>query len=151
MKIRSIRNIIITIFVILWTIVFHYVSTRAFYLEPLFKRRLPMVKFLFPPAGWIMFFNVDDEYGYVQVYGVKGKGIHPLDPHQILQTRDIGYDNIHRGVLNNVLGEGMQRSFCRFLKKRFPEFDNFLVTVVYYPSLTKTPHLQHQRVEYQCR
>ena len=148
---RRFRNTIITIFVILWTIVFHYVSARVFYLQPFFKRPLPMVKFLFPPAGWIMFFNVNDQSSYVQVYAVKDKEVHPLDPHQILRTRDVGYDNIHRGVLNNVLEEGMQRPFCRFLKMRFPEFDNFVVSVVYYPSLTKTPHLRYQRAVYQCR
>ena len=148
---HRLRNTIITVFVILWTIVFHYESTRAFYLNPLFQKQLPKVKFLFPPAGWIMFFNVDSQFSFAEVYAVQGKKTYPLDPHQILRTRAIGYDNIHRNVLSEVLDERTREPFCRFLQMRFPVFDNFLVTVVYYPSLTQEPYDRVQRIVYQCR
>ncbi|MDO8580528.1 MAG: hypothetical protein Q7S13_03515, partial [Candidatus Omnitrophota bacterium] len=52
---KSVRNIFISLFVIVWLGIFHYESTRAFFLEPLFHRPLYKFKFLFPPAGWIMF------------------------------------------------------------------------------------------------
>ena len=97
------RNILISIFVILWTIIFHYESTRAFYLQPFFEKELPKLKFLFPPAGWIMFFNVDDSYGYAQVYGISEGVAKTIDAHKILRIRAVGYDNIQRNVLSTVL------------------------------------------------
>lgn len=144
------RNIIISIFVIVWVILFNYESTRAFFLQPLFKKPFPKMKFLFPPAGWIMFFNVDSSFRYVQVYGMK-KGIsQAIDAHQILQTRDIGYDNIHRNVLGAVLSQDMVKPFCVFLERKFPYFDSFVVTYVNYPSLDSEPMKQEQNVAYQC-
>src|SRR4051812_49155854 len=106
------RKIIISIFVIIWLIVFNYESTRAFYLEPLLHRPLPKLKFLFPPAGWIMFFNIENSFGYAQVYGVKNGRSQAIDPHDILQTRPIGYDNIHRDALLEVLSADMIHPFC---------------------------------------
>jgi len=147
---KRIRNIAITIFVIFWTILFHYESTRHFYLEPLVGRPLLKMKFLFPPAGWIMFFNVGEDTGYAEVYGVNADGPQQIDQHEILATRTIGFDNIHRNVLSTVLSSDMQGPFCRFLQRKFPEFDNFLVTAVYYPSIVKAPHKRLQRVVYQC-
>jgi hypothetical protein len=145
------RNTIISIFVIVWLVVFNYESIRHFYLEPLFQRSLPKMKFLFPPAGWIMFYNVDDSYGTVQVYGVKEGRTQLIDPHQILQTRAIGYDNIHRNALVGVLNPGMAKSFCTFLYRKFPYFDNFVVTYINYPSLIKEPFKQEQNIVYECK
>ena len=148
---KNLRQVIISIVVIIWTGVFHYESLRNFYLDPLFKRELPKVKFLFPPAGWIMFFHVDEQFGYAEVYGVKDGVPQPIDPHQIILTRFIGFDNIHRNVLSSVLEPQLQRPFCNFLKKKFPYFDDFLVTAVHYPSVTETPHLRLQKAIYQCQ
>ena len=145
------RNAWITAVVILWTALFHYESTRFFYLNPFFKRDLPKLKFLFPPAGWIMFYNVDDSYGLAEVYGVKNEQPQLIDPHKILETKAILYDNIHRNVLSGVLSAHYQRDFCRFLKRKFPDFDGFLVAAVYYPSVIKTPTKKLYRVEYLCR
>ena len=147
---KKFRNVVISIFVIVWTVVFHYESTRFFYLNPFFQKNLPQLKFLFPPAGWIMFFNVDDAFGYAEIYGVKDGQPQPIDAHQIFRTRAIGYDNIHRNVLLEVLSENEREPFCRYLKRRFPYFDNFLVTAVHYPSVVKTPMLRQQQVAYQC-
>ena len=145
------RNIVITIFVILWLIAFNYESTRYFYLQPLFHRQLPKIKFLFPPAGWIMFFNVNDSYGYAEVYGVKNGQTQLIDPHQILQTRPIGYDNINRNALSSVLSPGTQQTFCAFLHRKIPFFDNFLVTYVNYPSLVKNSLERQQAIAYECK
>ena len=145
------RNAIISIFVVLWILLFHYESTRHFYFEPLFKRDLPKMKFLFPPAGWIMFFNVSDRYGLAEVYGVKEGRPHLIDPHQILLTRAIGYDNIHRNALVGVLSRESSRAFCAFLKRKFPYFDTFLVTYAEYPSLVKQPFEKLQSVAYECK
>ena len=148
---QRLRNSIITIFVICWTILFHYESTRYFYLNPFFKRDLPKMKFLFPPAGWIMFFNVDESYGFAEVYGVKDGQAQLIDPHEILRTRAIGYDNIYRNVLSTVLSPHFQGPFCRFLERKFPDFDGFVVTAVEYPSVIKERHRRLQQVVYQCK
>lgn len=145
------RNLVISGVVIIWLAAFHYESTRHFYLEPLFKRELPKIKFLFPPAGWIMFFNVDDAFGMAEVYGIKDGQPRLIEPHRILRTRAIGYDNIKRNALVGVLSSGMREPFCAFLKRKFPYFDHFVVTYVEYPSLTTAPFRQEQRIVYECR
>lgn len=146
----KLRNTLISIFVVLWLAIFHYHSICHFYLEPFFKRPLPQMKFLFPPAGWIMFYNVGESSGYTEIFGVNADGIQLIDQHEILETRTIGFDNIHRNVLSNVLSAEMKEPFCRFLGRKFPEFDGFLITGVYYPSVVQAPHKRLQRVVYQC-
>jgi len=108
------------------------------------------VRLLFPPAGWIMFFNVDERFGYAEIYGIKDNIPQPIDPHQILETRAIGYDNIYRNVLSTVLSRYYQRPFCRYLDWKFPYFDSFAVTQVYYPSVTQSPQKRYQQVVYEC-
>ena len=145
------RNIFISIFVVIWILVFNYESTRHFYLEPWLRRDLPKVKFLFPPAGWIMFFNVDDSYGLVEVYGVKDGRTQMIDPHQVLPTRPIGYDNIHRNALSMVMSRNMAQPFCGYLHRKFSYFDSFLVTYVNYPSVSQRPFERLQTVAYECK
>jgi hypothetical protein len=146
-----VRNKVITVFVIIWLVLFNYESIRFFYLNPIFKRDLPKTKFLFPPAGWIMFYNVEEGYGYAEVYGVKNGQTQLIDPHQILRTRAIGYDNVHRNALVSVLSRDVGQKFCGFLFRRFPYFENFLVTYVHYPSVVKEPFQKLQTVAYECR
>lgn len=148
---KTLRHVFISIFVVVWLSVFHYESLRAFYLNPLFGRALPKVKFLFPPAGWIMFYHVDDRFGFTEVYGVKGGIPRRIDPHDIFQTRTIMFDNTHRNVLSTVADERYAASFCRFLERKFPYFDNFFVTTVYYPHLSKERYEHIQQVKYACR
>jgi hypothetical protein len=147
----TIRNTLISIFVIIWLVVFNYESTRHFYLEPWLGRPLPKLKFLFPPAGWIMFYNVGENYGYAQVYGVKNGQPQMIDPHQILQTRAIGYDNIHRNALVSVLSRGVEKPFCDYLHRKFPYFESFMVTYINHPSVTQRPFEQSQTLAYECR
>ena len=149
MKIQ-LRNKLISVFVIIWLAVFYYESTCYYYLQPLFKRGLPRMKFLFPPAGWIMFYNIGDNFGYTQVYGVKEGNPEAIDPHQILQTRAIGYDNINRNALLSMLSPSQADIFCPFLKRKFPYFEKFLVTYVEYPRLTEQPLERTQTVVYEC-
>ena len=144
------RNRFITVFVVIWLALFHYESVRHFYLEPLVKQSLPKMKFLFPPAGWIMFFNVDDRFGYREVYGIKEGKLQSIDPHEIVRTRTIGYDNIYRGVLGTVANPARAKDFCKYLNYRFPYFESFAVNLVYYPSITKEPYRRLQQVEYVC-
>ena len=144
------RNSWITAFVVVWTLVFHYESTRFFYLNPFFKRELPKIKFLFPPAGWIMFFNIDQSYTMAEVYGVKEGKPELIDSHKIFATQAIGYDNIHRNVLSSVLYPQRKEDFCRFLKRKFPNDEGFLVAAVYYPSVIKEPAKKLYKVMYQC-
>ena len=144
------RNTCISIFVILWLFVFHYESLRFFYLNPLFGSDLPKIKFLFPPAGWIMFYAVDNAFGFTEVYGMKGEDVQALDPHDIFRVRTIGFDNIHRGILGSVAGQSSAYSFCNYLKRRYPYFDQFMVVAVYYPSLTEEPFKRFKQIQYQC-
>ncbi len=150
-KRRQLRNAWITIFVIVWTLAFHYESTRFFYLDPLFGTHLPKIKFLFPPAGWIMFYHVEDSFGTAEVYQIKNGRMEFIDPHKIFETKAVLYDNIHRNVLSSVIGWSQKKEFCRFLKRKFPGAEGFIVMVTYYPSVTQTPKKKLYRIEYICR
>ena len=145
------RNVLISIFVVVWLLVFYYESSRVLFLAPWLQRPLPKVKFLFPPAGWIMFYKVEDNFGYVEVHGIKDGRSQWIDPHQILQTRAIGYDNINRNALITVASADSAKSFCAFLQRRFPYFDNFMITYVNYPSLRQQSMARQDRVLYECK
>ena len=147
---RQARNIFISIFVILWTCTFHYESLRAFYLNLLVGHELPKVKFLFPPAGWIMFYNVEDNYGLAEIYKMKNGHPELIDPHKIFETKTVFYDNIRRNLLLGVLSPYNKNRFCHFLEQKFPDAEGFLVTEAYYPSVIKTPKKKLNRVEYAC-
>ena len=144
------RNTAITVFVILWLFLFNYESLRASYLNPFFGRELPKFKFLFPPAGWIMFYQVDEMEGRAEVYGVKGEQLEFIDPHRIFNIHWLGYDNIRRNVLITVLNPYYARSFCQYLKRKFPEYKNFVIARVIYPSIIKYPGKRVVRILYEC-
>lgn len=147
---KSLRSIFISVFVVVWLCVFHYESLRHFYLQPFFSKPLPKLKFLFPPAGWIMFYNVDDIAVYAQVYGVRNGISQLIDPHQIIRTRFIGFDMVHRNVLSTVLVPDVRKSFCASLHKQFPEFEKFVIMQVEFPSLLKSRFERYQTPVYQC-
>ena len=146
----KIRSALITVFVVAWTLLFHYESLRTFYLNPAFGRELPKFKFLFPPAGWIMFYRVDETEGRAEVTGDKGERSELIDPHRIFANRWIGYDNIHRNVLISVLDRRQAASFCRYLKRKFPEYERFAVAYVIYPSNIRFPGKKEIRIAYGC-
>lgn len=144
------RRRCISFFVIIWLAVFFYESTRMFYLEPWLKRSLPKVKMLYPPAGWIMFYQIGPQFSYAQVYGVMQGRLHPIDPHQILSTRSIGYDNVQRNALISVLDGHMKPAFCGLLKRKFPYMENFIVSHVVLDDVTKKDGQFDETVVYQC-
>lgn len=144
------RKVAISIFVIGWTLLFHYESTRLFYLSPIFGHELPKVKFLFPPAGWIMFYNIDESYSRAEVYGIKGDEATLIDPHDIFETRWVGYDNIHRNILVSVLDPGTASSFCSYLKRKFPAHESFGVVHAIWPSVVKDKQDKRYRIAYEC-
>ncbi len=150
MILKNYRNIIISLFVFVWVSVFHYESLRHFYLQPYFQRALPKLKFLYPPAGWIMFYHVDDRAVYAKVYGVRNGNTVLIDPHEIIRTRFIGFDMVHRNVLSVALIPSVRQDFCRALKDQFPEYEKFIVTAVEYPSLTSSRFEQIQAPFYHC-
>ena len=147
---KKFRNIIISIFVIFWIGLFHYESTCAFFLNSIFKRELPKIKFLFPPAGWIMFFNVSDQHSLAEVYGIKNGQAQIIDPHLILATRPIGYDNIHRNALSMILSQEYARPFCGYMKRKFPYFDKIVVTAVEYPNPSQNALERKTKVWHEC-
>ena len=144
------RNVAITWFVIFWTLVFQYESLRANYLNPLIGRELPKLPLLFPPAGWIMFYNIDTPYGFAEVYGNARSGPVQLDPHDIFSTKAVGYDNIRRNMLIGVLSRHEAPSFCRYLHRKFPVYDTFTVVYGNYPDVVATPDDVRYQIAYQC-
>lgn len=97
-----------------------------------------------------MFFNVDETYGYVEVYGKKDGRVDPINPHDILRTRTIGFDNIQRNVLSAVGSAEMAEPFCRYLSGLLPGYDDFYITLIYYPAIVADPYQRQQEVLYQC-
>ena len=145
------RNACITIFVILWCLAFHYESVRHFYLEPFFHRSLFKVPFLFPPAGWIMFYQVDETYSHIRIFGFKNGQNYEIDPHEVFRVRTIGFDNIHRGVIGAAASEKNQDAFCKQLFTRFKNnFERFSILYEYYPSFVTDPYKRYQQVFYSC-
>jgi len=144
------RHTLITWFVVAWTLLFQYETLRASYLTPLLKRELPKLPLLFPPAGWIMFFNVDRTYGFAEVYGLRGSEVAQLDPHDIFETRAVGYDNIHRNVLVGVLYRDRAPAFCRYLHRKFPGYDAFAVVHAEYADVVNAPDRILRQVAYRC-
>lgn len=144
------RNTRMSLFVICWTLLFQYETLRASYLSPFFGRELPKFPLLFPPAGWIMFYNVDRSYGFAEVYGLKEGEPTQLDPHEIFKTAAVGYDNIRRNVLVGVLDGNRAGSFCRYLQWKFPAYDSFAVAYAQYPDLINAPDQLARQVAYRC-
>ena len=145
------RQRFITYFVVAWTLLFQYETLRANYLSPLLGRQLPKFPLLFPPAGWIMFYSIDQSYGFAEVYGLR-EGEEPIqiDPHRIFQTKAVGYDNIRRNVLVGVLGRHEAPSFCRYLRRKFPAYDSFAVVYAQYPDLIEHPAQIVRQLAYRC-
>ena len=148
------REAWISAFVVVWLSLFNYESFRYGYLRPWLDRELPKVKFLFPPAGWIMFFRVGEDDARAEVYGIKKKGkledLEPIDPHRIFKTRWLGYDNIRRNVLVASLDQGRARDFCAFLRRKFPEYQDFAVFEAITPSVLDKPRKTLYRLAYKC-
>ena len=138
-------------FVVGWLLLFQYETLRASYLSPLAQRQFPKCPLLFPPAGWIMFFNVDASYGFAEVYAAKRGGTPALlDPHAIFETKAVGYDNIRRNMLVGVLYRDQADDFCRYLRRKFPAYDSFGVVYAQYPDLVKQPERILRQVAYRC-
>lgn len=148
------RNSLITAFVILWSLFFFYQTFRLNYLNPiskaLFGLSLPRIPLLFPPAGWIMFYNVDRSYGFAEVYGLRRGDPILLDPHDIFPMKNLGYDNIRRNVLVSVLDQLDAPAFCRYIRRKFPGYDGFLVVYAIYPDVVETPDRVFRQVAYRC-
>ena len=138
-------------FVIAWLLVYNYESLRHNYLNRWLGRELPKIKLLFPPAGWIMFYEVGDTSGGAEVWAVKGDQISILDPHAIFATRWLGYDNIHRGILGRVLNPAQGHAFCRYLRRKFQGYDSFAVVYAHYPDFIATPDRLVHQVAYRCQ
>ncbi len=140
----------ISAFVVVWLLVFHYESLRRNFLDPWLGTRLPKVKLLFPPAGWIMFFRIDEGDGRAEVWGVRGDSGELIDPHRIFENRWIGYDNIRRNILIAALNEAYAPAFCSYLRRKLPEYGGFLVMQTWRPSVVREPDKVLRQVAYRC-
>ncbi len=140
----------ITWFVAAWLLLFHYETLRAGYLSPLVGRPLPKCPLLFPPAGWVMFYQVDRRYGFAEVYGLQAGAPQRLDPHTIFATHAVGYDNIRRNMLVGVLNTTLQPAFCRYLQRKFPAYEDFLIVAAEYPDIVDTPQRLLRVPVYRC-
>ncbi len=144
------RNTAITWFVTCWLTVFLYETLRLNYLSPLIGRPLPKLALLFPPAGWIMFYEIDKTYGFAEVYGTRDGQPQPIDPHKIFETKGVGYDNIHRNALVGVLSQDRAPAFCHYLRRKLPQYESFAVLYGQYPDLIADPKRVGYRVAYRC-
>lgn len=145
------RDLLISLFVLLWIGVFHYETLRLSYLSPRIGRELPKLKFLYPPAGWIMFFNVGRSYGFAEVYGLRQqRQPEPIDPHDIFGTRFVWYDNIRRNVLISVLSARQAPRFCAYLGRKFPQYEAFAVVYGLYVDVVDRPDEVRRQVVYRC-
>ncbi len=156
-KEQRLRDCFINYFVVIWLFLFFYYNTRSFLLEPFLRGafRNPTLtlegnKFLFPPAGPIMFYNVNSAFGHHRVLGIKNEEAFELDPHDIYLTRTFFYDNVHRGVLGEIGDLSNAPSFCYTMYRRMPEFDDFVVTLRVYPSLTTSRYVYREKLIYHC-
>ena len=144
------HNTAITAFVICWSLLFFYETFRANYLSGFAGFQLLKWPLLFPPAGWIMFFNVDRGYGFAEVYGLRHGQQEIIDPHKIFQTKAAGYDNIRRNVAIGVLSQEAVQPFCRYLKWKFPAYQVFTVVYAQYPDVVNRPDQISRHVAYRC-
>jgi hypothetical protein len=147
------RNTLISVFVACWLALFTYETFRASYLSPLAGRQLPKFPLLFPPAGWIMFYHVDRSYGFAEVHALPrdGSPVVMLNPHEIFETRAVGYDNIRRNVLVGVLSRDRAPAFCRYLRRKFPAYQAFAVVYGQYPDVVDQPDRILRQLAYRCQ
>ncbi len=150
MIVRRHSNTLITVFVICWLLLFQYETLRLHYLGPLLNRELPKLPLLFPPAGWLMFYQIDSSYGLAEVYGIRQGRQTKLDPHDIFETQAIGYDNIHRNVLIGVLYRDRVAPFCHYLGRKFPDYESFVVVYKRYPDVIAKPGYFTRQAMYRC-
>ena len=106
-------------------------------------KQFPKFPLLFPPAGWIMFYEVGNFFSTAEVYGVKKEGKPELvDPHRIMTPRFVGFDNIHRNVMVSLLEREKSREVCGYLKRKFPEYERLVVVYAEYPELVPAERRQ---------
>ena len=149
---KGIRKIVISVFVIFWILLFHYESLRAFYLTPAMGQSLPKFPLLFPPAGWIMFYQVGNSWGTAEVYGWReGHPPEKIDPHRIFETRFVWFDNIHRNIMVHLLDRRKAYQVCMMLRRKMPEYSSFMVLHTGYPEVAPVEkQKKFTRLMYRC-
>lgn len=144
------QRTILSAFALLWLAIFHYESLRGFYLNRWLRAELPKIRLLYPPAGWIMFYRVDESDGRAEVYGWRGGKAELIDPHLVFATRWLGYDNVRRNILISAVHPRNSRRFCSYLARKFPEYQAFSVVEAWIPSVLEKPQRTLRQVAYQC-
>ena len=134
---NRLRKIAISGFVIFWTLLFNYEALRAFYLSPLLGRPLPKFPVLFPAFGWNMFYSLPNSWSTAEVYGLRKGETEPqrIEAGQIFTSNFPGVDFNRRNVIGKVLDPKISGEFCSYLKRKFPEYQDFTILHAVYTQL----------------
>lgn len=97
-----------------------------------------------------MFYHIGTSAGFAEIHARDEHQTTVLDPHDILETKAIGYDNIHRNVLVGVLYKERASAFCRFLTYKFPQYQAFAVVYASYPNIITQPDRLERSLVYKC-
>ncbi|MBI3324572.1 MAG: hypothetical protein HYZ92_04760, partial [Candidatus Omnitrophica bacterium] len=89
-------------------------------------------------------------YGFAEVYGLQQGRPALVDPHEIFPTRFVWYDNIHRNVLISVLSNQAAPGCCRYLHRKFPQYEAFAVAYAVYPDVVNSPSQIYRQLAYRC-
>ena len=97
-----------------------------------------------------MFYQVDRSYGSAEVYGETPDQRALIDPHRIFSTKGVGYDNSRRNLLIGVAYRERAADFCRYLRRKFPEYPAFEVAYAHAPDIVDHPDQVLRQVLYRC-
>lgn len=99
-----------------------------------------------------MFYQITSEYSTAEVFGITKEGREErIDPHRIMTPDFIGFDNIHRNIMVNLLVPYRTEGICRYLHWKFPEYQKLRVDYVAYPQLVPVEtQKKFSRPIYQC-
>jgi hypothetical protein len=97
-----------------------------------------------------MFYQVDETYSYIRIFGFKNGQNYEIDPHEVFRVRTIGFDNIHRGVIGAAASESNRYAFCKQLFTRFKDFESLSILNEYYPNFVTDPYKRYQQMLFNC-
>lgn len=128
------RNGLLSVFVAAWLLLFACATLRAR-----------------PICLLTGFSQIEPRYGFAEVYGLTHGKPERIAPHTIFPLKHLGCDNMRRNILVSVLDERVAPSFCPYLQRKFPAYEDFLVVAAEYPDLIAAPERLLRQPLYRCR